>query len=152
MTTSTQIKLVGDELIAKVKSSGVRELPKKEMVLACGYINENGNPDYCEFYTQLLIAKGVEMGGETKSTPRELTGGNVTYFIHYQVKSSATITVEGKDGLSREEVLDLVTREDLSNCETEIQFDDVCDSFDEVEIEDFYITLEDEDGDTDDVN
>ena len=146
MTTSTQIKLVGDELLTKVKSSGVRELPKEEMVRACGYISDSGKTNYVEFYENLLIAKGVEMGGETTSTPRESKGGTVTYSITFQVKTTATITLEGKDGLSREEIINLVTRKDLAESACEVQWDDVKDGFRDNDVEDFYITLEDEDG------
>ena len=36
-----------------------RVVPMSEIVLACGYVRENGKPDFIAFYTELLEAKGL---------------------------------------------------------------------------------------------
>lgn len=52
--------LKGDALLAKVNE--MREdaaNTNSAIALACGYVRDNGKPDFVEFYTQLLDAKGL---------------------------------------------------------------------------------------------
>jgi hypothetical protein len=56
--------LKGEALIAKVTeirkdvANAARVIPQSEIVIACGYVKENGKPDFIAFYTELLDAKG----------------------------------------------------------------------------------------------
>jgi hypothetical protein len=65
--TSTKGKdpmLKGEALLAKVTeiredvANAARVIPQSEIVIACGYVKENGKPDFIAFYTELLDAKG----------------------------------------------------------------------------------------------
>lgn len=53
--------LTGTELLAKVSelkaANDSRDLNMTEIVLACGYVRENGKASYVEFYEALLAAK-----------------------------------------------------------------------------------------------
>ena len=56
--------LVGSELLAKVKDLG--EVPKSDLVRACGYISDKKaggeRLNFTAFYEALLEAKGVSLG------------------------------------------------------------------------------------------
>jgi antirestriction protein len=57
--------LKGQELITKVTeiredvANAARVIPMSEIVLACGYVKDNGKPDFIAFYTELIEAKGL---------------------------------------------------------------------------------------------
>lgn len=63
MTVETRLK--GDAMLAKIESMVVDVLgtpivpTATEKVLACGYVRENGKPDYVAFYEALIEAKGL---------------------------------------------------------------------------------------------
>ena len=61
MITSTQIKLVGEELLQKVESLPSAEHHSGELAIACGYIKEDGTPNLIDYYTELLEAKGISV-------------------------------------------------------------------------------------------
>ena len=50
-------RLVGDELIAKVKEYADLNLTKTTLVQDCGYVREDGSLAFTDFYTALLDAK-----------------------------------------------------------------------------------------------
>ena len=159
MTTTTQQQLTGFELINFQFIN--KDLTKQEQVKGAGYytIKEDGSIryNYTEFYTALIEAKsGVVQTGECSHEPskteRVVTGEDVTYTIHVPVQTFITITVEGKDGLTRDEILNSVTREDLSNAEGEIQWDDVKEGFKDGNQDEFYIELEDSEGDVEEID
>lgn len=60
--------LKGEALLAKVTeiredvANAARVIPQSEIVIACGYVKENGKPDFIAFYTELLDAKGLLNG------------------------------------------------------------------------------------------
>ncbi len=58
--------LKGEALIAKVteiregEADATQVTPVSVIALACGYVKENGKPDFTGFYTELMIAKGYD--------------------------------------------------------------------------------------------
>ena len=59
------LQLKGQELITQIDNirndvaNVARVIPMSEFVLSCGYVRENGKPDFIAFYTELLEAKGL---------------------------------------------------------------------------------------------
>ena len=49
--------LTGTELLAKVSELQADNVSRTDIVLACGYVRENGKASYVEFYEALLAAK-----------------------------------------------------------------------------------------------
>ena len=141
MTTTTQKQLTGFELINFQFIN--KDLTKQELVKGAGYytIKEDGSVryNYTAYYEALIEAKS---GVVQTTRERVVTGEDVTYTIQVPVQTFITITVEGKDGLTRDEILNSVTREDLSNAEGEIQWDDVKEGFKDGNQDEFYIQLE----------
>lgn len=138
MTTTNQTKLTGDSLLEAVTTYETKGLTKSELVIACGY-HKDGVPSFVPFYEQLLVAKGVEM-----TLPKVSDGEDVSYTIQIPVQSYVVVTIDGKGGMTREEICDAVTRTDLGNSEGEITWDDVKDAWREGDIEGYII--EDENG------
>jgi|688.fasta_scaffold618783_1 hypothetical protein len=75
--------LKGQELVAKVdairndEANACRVIPVSEIVVACGYLKENGKPDFIAFYTELIEAKGLNEpteDPEMSDTEAELRG------------------------------------------------------------------------------
>ena len=78
--------LKGEELLAKVTeiredvANAARVIPQSEIVIACGYVKENGKPDFTAFYTELIEAKGLNEPTEdpemsdTEAELREIYG------------------------------------------------------------------------------
>ena len=78
--------LKGQELVAKVdairndEANSCRVIPVSEIVVACGYLKENGKPDFIAFYTELIEAKGLNEPTEdpemsdTEAELREIYG------------------------------------------------------------------------------
>ena len=138
MTTSTQIQITGDALIEAVKTHTTQGSTKTEMVVACGY-HRDGVPNFTPFYQALIEAKGIPM-----TEPKVATGEDVSYTIQIPVQTSITVTVEGKGGMTREEICDAITRQHLADSEGEMTWDDVKDAWRDGDIEGYII--EDENG------
>lgn len=73
MTTATPvITLTGDSLLAFVNDKAPLlergEITRTEMIKDAGYVYDNGQAMYTEFYTQLLRAKGVTPVTDTDTT------------------------------------------------------------------------------------
>lgn len=68
MTTTT--RLTGDAMLARIQvvieNSNVLhiEATATAKAIACGYIKEDGKPDFIAFYTALIEAKGIELPTE----------------------------------------------------------------------------------------
>ena len=88
--------LKGQELVAKVaeiregEAGAAQVTPVSEVVLACGYVRENGKPDFTGFYTELMVAKGydnpaeeVEMDEHEAELRERFGDGAVDAFIEY---------------------------------------------------------------------
>jgi len=62
--------LKGQALIAQIDdirndvANAARVIPQSEIVLACGYVKENGKPNFIAFYEELLEAKGIIVNDE----------------------------------------------------------------------------------------
>ena len=80
-------RLTGPELIAKVDELDKKGVSKRDTAIVCGYVKYKRNgeivPSFTEFYEQVLIAKGVELGlnspigkGGRKLSYRATVGGN----------------------------------------------------------------------------
>ena len=59
-------RLTGPELLAKVDELTSKGVSKKDLAIACGYVKYKRNgeilPSFTEFYEQLLISRGVDLG------------------------------------------------------------------------------------------
>lgn len=53
-------QLIGAQLLEKVEEMRADAAnSNSDIAIACGYIRENGKPDFVEFYTQMIDAKGL---------------------------------------------------------------------------------------------
>ena len=112
MTTAT--KLTGSALIAKAQE--LDHLTKSEQIIACGYVRENGTPCFTEFYENLLTAKGITLGDIEPKAPKA-DGEETFYSVYIPVTTSYQVIIEGPAGMSREQVLEAVTKDDLALAE-----------------------------------
>ena len=78
MTTTTAIPvfmLTGDSLVAyvneKMELVNRNELTRTDMIKDAGYVYDNGNAMYTQFYTELLNAKGIQPVTTTDVEDRE---------------------------------------------------------------------------------
>lgn len=55
----TTTMLTGPALVSKVSELQAQNVSTSEIVRQCGYIKENGNLSYVDFYTELLTEKGL---------------------------------------------------------------------------------------------
>jgi hypothetical protein len=53
--------LTGNDLLTKIEElrNMHPDITNTEIVLQCGYVKENGNAAYANFYSELLAAKGM---------------------------------------------------------------------------------------------
>ena len=65
------MKLTGTDLIALTDSLRAEGKTATEVVLACGYVKENGKAAYTEFYTELLQAKGQDLPSDETEVSEE---------------------------------------------------------------------------------
>lgn len=65
------MKLTGSDLISRVDSLRAEGKTATEVVLACGYVKENGKGAYTEFYTELLQAKGQDLPADETEVSEE---------------------------------------------------------------------------------
>lgn len=110
----TLTKLTGSALLEKVAELG--DIPKTEIVPACGYITEDGEASFTEFYENLLTAKGVTLGNlEGKDEGKDDE-------ILYQVSVPVYVNVfyYGKKGMTRDEVLKAITFEEC--CDADVEY------------------------------
>lgn len=54
-------RLTGTDLISRVDSLRAEGKTATQVVVACGYVKENGKGQYTEFYTALIEAKGLNL-------------------------------------------------------------------------------------------
>jgi hypothetical protein len=129
MTTTTN-QLKGKELLDYIDAN--KELPKSELVKGAGYVrfDEEGKMSLSmtEFYQEMLDAKQINIGSVEPTEPKEL-GEKTTYTINIPVQCCVTVTVEGKVGMTKEQIADSITRQDLANCEGEMTWDDIKDAW-----------------------
>jgi hypothetical protein len=62
MTTTTTVKLTGQDLLAKIEELGwstTAPVSTGEVARTCGFVNEKGSADYTGFYYAVLEARGV---------------------------------------------------------------------------------------------
>lgn len=65
------MKLTGSDLISRVDSLRAEGKSATEVVLACGYVKENGKGAYTDFYTELLQAKGQDLPADDTEVSEE---------------------------------------------------------------------------------
>ena len=153
MTTSTinaqgVAILTGDELISKVAELTKVGANKASIVYACGYVRQDGNPNFTEFYTNLMEAKGVKLSplptAEEIKAKREARGdGEMTFNISIPVTSYFQVTVTRPANTSVEELWDSITRDELVNGEGEMTWDDIKDAWRSTDADSVYVTDED---------
>ena len=78
MTTTTAapvFMLTGDSLVAyvneKMELVNRNELTRTDMIKDAGYVYDNGNAMYTQFYTELLNARGIQPVTTTDVEDRE---------------------------------------------------------------------------------
>ena len=144
MTTSglpSQPRLTGDDLLKLIKEN--EDTPKNEVVRAAGYFKEDGRLEFTAFYEALLEAKGYTYGGGMPGEPVEKVEGKQTVTISFPVITSYVISKVVDDGMSKDEIIDSITREDLSNSEENSDgWGDIKESWRSAEPESIYIYLE----------
>lgn len=67
------MKLTGSDLVSRVDALRAEGKSATEVVLACGYVKENGKGAYTEFYTELLEAKGAVLTDALKDNDGEVS-------------------------------------------------------------------------------
>ena len=86
------IGLTGPQLIAKVDELTSKGVSKKDLAIACGYLRKVGDgkiePYFTEFYEQLLIARGVDLG---LNSPIGKEGHKLSYRATVQSNGSLLI-------------------------------------------------------------
>jgi hypothetical protein len=74
-TTTPVFMLKGDALVEFVKEKmqlvNRNEMTRTEMILDAGYVYDNGKAMYTEFYTELLLAKGIKPTTDTDIEDQE---------------------------------------------------------------------------------
>jgi hypothetical protein len=74
-TTAPVFMLKGDALvnfvIEKMELVNRNEMTRTEMILDAGYVYDNGKAMYTEFYTELLLAKGIKPTTDTDIADQE---------------------------------------------------------------------------------
>ena len=116
--------LTGDELIAKTNELNEVGATKAAMCYACGYVRQDGNPNFTEFYTKLMEAKGVTLskGVSTENKDEDTT----TYVVSVPVY--VNVIVDAKPGMTDEEVIAFAKDDSTA----EVQDEDMCDFIDDV--------------------
>lgn len=104
-TTTTTNILTGDALLAKIEEMG--DVSKRDIAIACGYIKEDGTPDFTAFYTALLAAKGGIIGDAAPGIDNELYEISVPVYV--------SVTVYRKPGMSKEDVINSITWDDIAD-------------------------------------
>jgi hypothetical protein len=74
-TTAPVFMLKGDALVEfvneKMQLINRNEMTRTEMILDAGYVYDNGKAMYTEFYTELLLAKGIKPTTDTDIEDQE---------------------------------------------------------------------------------
>jgi hypothetical protein len=74
-TTAPVFMLKGDALVEfvneKMQLINRNEMTRTEMILDAGYVYDNGKAMYTEFYTELLLAKGIKPTTDTDIADQE---------------------------------------------------------------------------------
>ena len=82
--------LTGPDLLAKVKELG--DVSKSELARSCGYVSTQAEGaeriNFTAFYAALLSAKGIELGGVTKSGK---SGRKLTYTAKVQFNGNLMV-------------------------------------------------------------
>ena len=84
--------LTGPDLLAKVKELG--EIPKSDLVRACGYVSTkrdgSGRLNFTAFYEALLGAKGVNLGVAPNREPKRV-GRHLSYGTKVQFNGNLMV-------------------------------------------------------------
>lgn len=66
--------LTGNDLLTKIDELRAEHpaITNTEIVLQCGYVKENGNGNYVDFYTALIAAKGLELPSDEDDEDDEI--------------------------------------------------------------------------------
>jgi hypothetical protein len=107
LTTAT--KLTGSALLEKVAELG--DIPKTEVLSACGYIREDGKYCFTEYYSNLLDAKGITLDETIEEDE---------YWYQVSVPVYVTVNHYGKKGMTRDEVLKAITFDEC--CEADVDY------------------------------
>ena len=123
--TSKYQRLTGDALLTCVNENS--ELEKAEKVKLAGYINQDGKPSYADFYIALLEAKGVNMN--EPSEPITSIDGEQQVTISFAVTHYYTIAKDVNDGVTKEEIIESITRDEFFQAECDGAWDDMKDAW-----------------------
>ena len=119
MTTSNPVAptLTGEALIQKNDELSKVNAPKGAIVLACGYQNEQGNPDYTGFYSALLEAKGVNLANPSNDKV-DNTDVEGEYLYEINIPVYVSVSVYRKPGMNKNDVINSVTWDDIAETDT----------------------------------
>ena len=128
--TITINKLKGQELLDYIDAN--KELSRSEVVKGAGYVrfDEEGKLflSMTEFYQEMLDAKQVNIGSIEPTEPKKV-GEKTQFQIVIPVITSMTVTIDGEVGMTKEQICDAITRDDLGNCDGEMTWDDMKDAW-----------------------
>ena len=137
--TSKYQRLTGDALLNHVKAN--EGMNKNDIVVTAGYTQEDGSPVFSDYYKELLEAKGVSF--DEPSEPITCVEGEQQVTIQFAVTHYYTIVKDVNDGVTKEQIIESVTRDELATAECDGAWSDLKDAWRDDEC----ITIYNEQGD-----
>jgi len=114
MNSANSSPLTGAKLLEHVQQ--MNDSSKQELIAAAGYVKKNGAPDYTSFYNAYLLAKGIITTKEEGDHVHE-SGDIADFYIEVPLRTSMRIRVKRTKGSAITDIIDTITRDELSQCQ-----------------------------------
>ena len=129
MTTSTT-PLTGDTLLQTVKELKETDAAQSTIVVACGYINDKGQPAFTHFYENLMAAKGITMASNETPPVTDSDGkGYKTVAVSIPVTCYYQVPMTVPNHYCAEDIYNALDKDALMNGEGEMTWDDIKDAW-----------------------
>ena len=122
-------RLTGEQLIAKVReitsSSGDERALKSRICVGCGYVHDNGLPDFVGFYNALKEAKGETESPEKETVSPERLDEVTTEVKHELGEYAGYLTDQTKQSSDKEDaptLLGMIAGRVANSLESPLQF------------------------------